>query len=64
MKATTQTPLWWLFKSPVLRETFRIAGRDNGMDYAVPAPRRPDLDHGAAERVFVRAFETAQEAQR
>lgn len=51
--------IWQLFKDPALRTAFRRADRDNGHAFAEADPRRPDLDHGAAEKPVERVLELA-----
>ncbi|MGP9819179.1 hypothetical protein ACTZWW_04110 [Salinarimonas sp. NSM] len=44
-----------LFRDPFVRRAFERAEKDGGASFAVPAPRRPVLSGGEADRVLEQA---------
>lgn len=47
---TTTAPLSSLIRDPAVRAAFERAERDSGQAFAIPTPRAPVLNGGAAQK--------------
>lgn len=48
--SATALPISALIRDPIVAAAFRRAERDSGLSFAIPAPRRPVLAGGAAQK--------------